>query len=442
MYKGTTMRCKFLHVSDVHLGYQQYNLKERFNDFGRAFEHIVGRAIAERVDFVLLAGDLFNRRSVDALTLLQAVVSLGRLKEARIPVLAVEGNHEMAHYRDIMSWMGFLTDQGYLVTLNPRFDDGQAVLEPWNGAHGAYLDLAIGHGGGSGMVRVYGAGYFGAATKHVVATLTETLAQADHGQVDYVILMLHAGLDEVLPAYSATVPHSLLVPLHDYVNYLALGHIHKPYTRDEWIFNPGSPETCSVAEAEWPERGYYLVEVDTASDPAHRAQLIPNPRRPFVRVWVSVDQCSSPDHLYALVESELQAAARRPAAPRPRDESAGLPPVVEVVLEGVLPFSGSELDLNRLQTTAQGVFNALVARVTNRTVPTEFKIRSDEALPRAELERQVFADLIERDTRYRPVAAQWAELAVEIKRMVIEELSPDGIIEHLRRQTTVIQPSA
>jgi exonuclease SbcD len=436
------MRCKFLHVSDVHLGYQQYNLKERFNDFGRAFEHIVERAIAERVDFVLLAGDLFNRRSVDALTLLQAVVSLGRLKDAHIPVLAVEGNHELAHYGDRLSWMGFLTDQGYLVTLNPRFEDGQAVLEPWNGTQGTYLDLAIGHGGDAGTVRVYGAGYFGAATKHVVATLTETLAAADHGQVDYVILMLHAGLDDVLPAYSATVPHSLLAPLHDYVNYLALGHIHKPYARDEWIFNPGSPETCSVVEAEWSERGYYLVEVDTTTDPPHRAQLMPNPRRPFVRVWVSVDQCSSPDHLYALVEAELQAVASRSAGPPPRDEHAGLPPVVEVVLEGVLPFSASELNINRLQATAESTFNALIVRVTNRTVPTEFEIRSDEALPRAELERQVFTDLIERDLRYRPGAAQWAELAVEIKRMVVEESSPDGIIEHLRRQTAVIQPSA
>jgi DNA repair exonuclease SbcCD nuclease subunit len=35
---------KFLHAADVHLGYQQYGSKERFNDFSKAFLHIVSPA--------------------------------------------------------------------------------------------------------------------------------------------------------------------------------------------------------------------------------------------------------------------------------------------------------------------------------------------------------------------------------------------------------------
>ena len=46
------MRTKFLHMADCHLGYRQYNLHERFNDFGRAFHHVINVAIAEKVDFV------------------------------------------------------------------------------------------------------------------------------------------------------------------------------------------------------------------------------------------------------------------------------------------------------------------------------------------------------------------------------------------------------
>ena len=116
---GKEMKCKFLHLSDVHLGYQQYNCKERFNDFGRAFLHIVDRAISERVDFVVLAGDLFQKRAIDPPTLLQAIEGLSRLKGAGIPVAAVEGNHERAHYRDVFSWMDFLADRGYFALLNP-----------------------------------------------------------------------------------------------------------------------------------------------------------------------------------------------------------------------------------------------------------------------------------------------------------------------------------
>ena len=50
---------KFIHAADLHLGYRQYGLAERFNDFSRVFRHIVDQAIEQQVDFVLLAGDLF-----------------------------------------------------------------------------------------------------------------------------------------------------------------------------------------------------------------------------------------------------------------------------------------------------------------------------------------------------------------------------------------------
>ena len=71
------MRVRFLHMADCHLGYRQYNLRERFNDFGRAFHHVIDVAIREKVDFVLLAGDLFHKRAIDALTLNQAIAALG-----------------------------------------------------------------------------------------------------------------------------------------------------------------------------------------------------------------------------------------------------------------------------------------------------------------------------------------------------------------------------
>ena len=421
------MRCRFMHVSDIHLGYQQYNHPERFNDFGRTFEHLAQCAMDEGVDFVLIAGDLFHKRAIDPPTLIQAVTVLRRLQEAHIPVLAVEGNHERAHYRDTISWVDFLTDQGYLITLNPWFEDGEAVLTPWDGMRGAYIDLPIGATPHRSVVRIYGAGYYGAATKHMITRLTEALAQADGTPPDYAVLMLHAGLDDVLPDMSATVPQSLLTPLRDYVHYLALGHIHKPYEREGWIFNPGSPETCSMTEVAWPDRGYYIVEVDTGSNPIHRARRVVNPRRPFERLRINVEPCLNPTHLYALVETEVEALARRPAHQ---------PPVVEIVLEGVLPFSGGELDLGRIQTAAEQGLNALLVRVTNHTVPPGYEVRSDELLSRSELERQVFEDLIGRDARYSPAAAAWATVAAEVKRMVTEDTSPASIVEHLRRRIT------
>jgi DNA repair exonuclease SbcCD nuclease subunit len=335
----------------------------------------------------------------------------------------------------VFSWTDFLANRGYLTMLTPSFENGRAVLTPWDGAAGAYVDLAPrGRGGSPGeraaRVRVYGVKYYGASTNRVIEGVTAAIAETDHSSLDYVILILHAGLDDVLPQYSATVPHSLLAPLKRYVNYLALGHIHKPYEREGWIFNPGSPETCSVTETGWTKRGYYLVEVDTASNPPHRAHLIQNPRRPFVRLALSVDRCASPEALYALAEQEIQNEASRQTVDQP---------VVELTLHGVLPFSSHELDLGRLESVVKNTMDPLVARVTNRAVPTEFDVRTDEAISRAELERQVVQDLVERDSRYQPASADWTDLIIEVKRMVVEGSPAEGIVDHLRRRKIEIE---
>ena len=419
------MKCKFLHLADVHLGYQQYNHKERFNDFGRAFLHIMDQAVAQQVDFVLLGGDLFQKRAVDPPTLLQAIEGLRRLKEAGIPVVAVEGNHERAHYRDVFSWMDFLADQGYLALLNPTIREGKVTLTPWDGVSGAYLDLLDG-------VRVYGVKYYGASTGRVVEGLVEALADMDHRNVEYVILMMHAGLEGVLPYYSATLTHSQIAPLRQYVDYLALGHIHKPFEREGWIYNPGSPETCGMDEAAWPDRGYYLVEVDTGQPLKHTARLVRNPRRPFLRLSLNVERYEDPEALYAAVErfAEQEAAHQRP------DHR----PVVELTLEGVLLFHHHELDPGRLQAAVKTAFEPLLVRITNRTVPAEYQVGGDESKPRAELEREVIQDLVERDARYRPDAADWTELIRDIKRLALEGTSPEGIVEYIQAAGKWVRP--
>ena len=51
---------KFAHIGDTHLGYRQYNLEQREQDFYDAFNRAIDRIIEEKVDFVIHSGDLFN----------------------------------------------------------------------------------------------------------------------------------------------------------------------------------------------------------------------------------------------------------------------------------------------------------------------------------------------------------------------------------------------
>jgi len=418
---------RILHMADVHLGYQQYNSRERFNDFGRAFLHAVGQAKERRVGAVLLAGDLFEKRIVDPLAMRQAVEGLQELQAAHIPVIAVEGNHERAHYRDQYSWLEFLDAIGLITLLNPTLHDGQMRLDPYTPeSGGAYVDLP-------GGIRVYGLKYYGASTDRVLGLLAESLAAQDGPRPAYSILLMHAGLEGILPRCSGVASRKAVEALRPWIQYLALGHIHKPFELDGWIYNPGSLETWAMDEAEWTDRGFYLVEVAAHSPMAHRARLITTPRRRFTRLRVSVTGCPSPQAVYDAVRAKAAAAAEAGHGAKGDDA-----PVVELTLEGSLAFDRLDLDLGYVETMVKEALQPLLARVRNLASPPDFEVGPSAAGSRAELEHQVLSELIERDERFRRAADQWAEVALGLKRMALEGRPPDAIVDYLRERRSAL----
>ena len=424
------MRARFLHLADCHLGYRQYGHKERFNDFSKAFYAVMDVAVAEKVDFVVLAGDLFQKRSIDALTLSHAMRGLERLQRAGIPCLAVEGNHELAYFNESIGWMRFLAERDLIVLLDTTFAEGKPLLHPYTRRNGAYIDVLPG-------LRVYGLRYYGSSTASALANIGAALDEADSSGVEYTIFMAHTGIEGVLAGEAGGLTHRELAPLRPYVDYLALGHVHKPFDFDGWIYNPGSPETCSMTEAAWPERGYYLVDVDTSSpSPAagegrsggrHAATLCANPRRDFVRLFFKVDHCATPDALYAGCREYIEREARDRAT-KPRNPPA---PVVELRLSGVLAFDRTGLELERYQELLVENFAPLLAFVKNATQPTEFAVAADAQLNRRELEQQIIADLLGRDARFAGQREGWTRLALSLKQMALTGAAPEAILDEL-----------
>ncbi|MGL4669528.1 MAG: metallophosphoesterase family protein [Methanobacteriaceae archaeon] len=86
---------KFAHLSDTHLGYRQYGIEEREEDFYNVFNETVDKIIEERVDFVLHSGDLFETSRPSTRTLLIFQEAFIKLKEANIPIYAIAGNHDI-----------------------------------------------------------------------------------------------------------------------------------------------------------------------------------------------------------------------------------------------------------------------------------------------------------------------------------------------------------
>ena len=89
---------RLLHTADVHLGARHEDLGEAAAALRErqhaAFRAVVGLALAEHVDLVLVAGDLFDANTASRRTVDRVVGELGRLAAARIRVVLVPGDHD------------------------------------------------------------------------------------------------------------------------------------------------------------------------------------------------------------------------------------------------------------------------------------------------------------------------------------------------------------
>ncbi|WP_435097090.1 DNA double-strand break repair protein Mre11 [Halarchaeum sp. P4] len=100
---------KVIHTGDTHLGYRQYHSPDRRQDFFDAFRRVVEDAIADDVDAVVHAGDLYHDRTPGLEDLMGTIDVLRPLSEADIPFLAVVGNHEgtrHAQWLDLFERLG------------------------------------------------------------------------------------------------------------------------------------------------------------------------------------------------------------------------------------------------------------------------------------------------------------------------------------------------
>src|SRR5579862_1017441 len=92
---ATVLAMRFLHTSDWHLGRSLH--RAGLGEAQAAFlDHLVETARAERVDAVLVAGDVYDRAipSLDAVALYED--ALARLRAAGARVILISGNHDSA----------------------------------------------------------------------------------------------------------------------------------------------------------------------------------------------------------------------------------------------------------------------------------------------------------------------------------------------------------
>jgi exonuclease SbcD len=117
---------RLLHTADWHVG-KAIRGRSRLAEFAAALEEVTGIAVAEGVDAVLVAGDVYDQRA--AAPEADAIVfeTLVRLSQAGIPVVVIPGNHDSALRFEALGKL--LAPIGVTVVARVAPPDGGGVVE-------------------------------------------------------------------------------------------------------------------------------------------------------------------------------------------------------------------------------------------------------------------------------------------------------------------------
>lgn len=230
---------RFIHTADLHLDSPLRGLASRDDApvdelrgaSRRALDNLIDLAKTENVDFVIIAGDVYDRDWKDYSTGLFFRSRMVRLRDAGIPVLMIAGNHDAA---SVISRKLSLPD-------NVKFFSSKSpeTVEPekW-------------------PVALHGMSF---PNRAVDENLVPRYPAPVQGKFNIGILHTSLTGGEGHDTYAPCTVAELEAKGYDY---WALGHIHQPAVMREnpWIVFPGNIQGRHARESG--ERGCRLVSVD------------------------------------------------------------------------------------------------------------------------------------------------------------------------------------
>ncbi|MHA2049377.1 MAG: metallophosphoesterase family protein [Promethearchaeota archaeon] len=252
---------KFIHASDIHLGAAQYRNESRSWDFIQAFQEILELAISNQTDFIILGGDVFTSLEMLPGNLTKVITILNEFKnytEGTIPIITIEGNHDIRKYsRGVrfskrgQSWLKLIATLNLVILLDADFNAPlKEIYKPYDFEKKKGGKIKIKN------ISIYGNRFLDQNPEKLLPKIHEAIVKED---ATFNILLQHFGIEgqmENVPGVALTTAKKF----KDRVDYLALGHFHKQFIIDNWIFNPGSSEaTCSIDSSF--KRGVFLIEV-------------------------------------------------------------------------------------------------------------------------------------------------------------------------------------
>ncbi len=316
---------RLLHTSDWHLG-RSFHREDLLAAQAQFVDFLVETVRAERVDAVLVSGDIYDRAlpSVDAVSLCNE--ALRRLKATGARVVMISGNHDSARR------LGFGADLIDVAGIHLRTDParvGNPVLLPHTAGQVAvyavpYLEPDVVRNdfpGGSVLAADAPRGHAAVLAAAMGRVRADLAARTGVRSVVLAHAFVTTGMAPVEVSESErdiSVGGVSAVPAgtFDGVDYVALGHLHGAQALSDRVRYSGSPVAYSFSE-EHQRKAVLLVDLPDRARGVVEVTVVPTPvHRPLARLRGRLDELLIDERWAALASTYLQVTLTDPVRPR------------------------------------------------------------------------------------------------------------------------------
>jgi DNA repair protein SbcD/Mre11 len=241
------------HISDIHLGYAQFNLQEREEDLYEVFGEAIEKSISEHVKAIILAGDIFHNPKPNGAAIIKLARELKKLKEKSIPVFFVLGEHDISRSNDVPLPYLF-HNLGLARRLKPDspIQIENLLIYGFNKERRSNID--------NGLIRPF----------RKLESIMKNDAQKHAVQNHWLkkILVLHQGLNDFNKFAGEIFSNDLPVGF----DYYAMGHYHDhierrfPTLNEGLVAYPGSIDLGHNEVISDVEKGFLLVDLSEVSE--------------------------------------------------------------------------------------------------------------------------------------------------------------------------------
>ncbi len=303
---------KILHTSDLHIGKYigTYDLKE---DTEYVLNQVVDTAIRERVEVVLISGDVFDRPNPSEEAIKMYVSFLKKLLDKNIKVIAISGNHDsgirLSAYKDILG-KGYFVEGEFnspmrKVSLNDEYGPVNFYMLPF------FTPFIV----KSNLKLEKGLENYDLAMDEIIKRENIDTSQRNIILAHQFVAGFKFGGSEEDFSYSngdeKNVAGVGIISLDKFQNfdYVALGHIHKPQKISrETIRYSGSLLKYKTSEIDGPDKSVVIIDLKEKGNIEVKLDPI-KPLHPFVKIEGLLSELTNTnpnenDYVYLIVDDD------------------------------------------------------------------------------------------------------------------------------------------